>query len=186
MKINIQGHTLQLTNAIEEYAKKKCTTLEKYFEEGITGLEVELEHKPNRAIEKQNVAQLTMAVHGGVLRAEVKNEDMYVAIDLVISKLEKQLIKFKDKLKNHKKEKVITGKTLLDQLKEIGPNENPHFPKIVKTKKFSLKPMSVEEAALQLKLIHHDFYVFKNADTNETNVMYVRSDNSLGLIEPEF
>jgi putative sigma-54 modulation protein len=186
MKLNVHGYHLEVTQAIEDYSEKKFLALEKYFEEGITGLEAELEHRNNRAKDKQNVAQLTMKVHGGVLRAEVKHADMYAAIDLVVEKLEKQLKKFKDKLKNHRKEKVIVGKTLMDQLVELPPEDEPHFPRIVKTKKFAVKPMSVEEAAMQLNLIGHDFYVFKNSDTNETNVVYVRSDASLGLIEPEF
>ncbi len=186
MKINVYGHNLEMTSAIKTYALKKFSSLERYFEEGITGLEAELGHTHSRIQDKQNTAQLTMFVHGGILRAEVKHADMYAAIDVVVEKLEKQLIKFKEKLKNHKKDKVIVNGGLIRQLKEIGPNEEPLFPRIVKTKRFAIKPMDVEEAALQLKLIGHDFYVFKNAKTDETNVVYTRSDGTLGLIEPEF
>ncbi len=117
-----------------------------------------------------------------MLRAEEKNDDMYSAIDLVIDKLEGQIRKQKTKLQKRNYEDSLRFQNILSYDEDLSNGE----PEIVKTKKFAIKPMSDEEAVLQMELLGHDFYVYKSSNTNQVNVLYKRKDGNYGLIEQEF
>jgi putative sigma-54 modulation protein len=117
------------------------------------------------------------------LRGEESTDDMYASIDLVIDKLEKQIDKYKTKLSRKIRDGNI--KSIVNEQVQRSPVDEDE-PRIVRTKRFTMKPMPVEEAILQMNLVGHDFFVFTNADTDQVNVIYRRKDRNYGLIEPDF
>ena len=117
-----------------------------------------------------------------VLRAEETNDDMYAGIDLIVDKLERQIRKHKTKVNRKFREKGDVGLTFANPVPESADFEDDEL-EVVRTKRFDLKPMDSEEAILQMNLLGHSFYVFTNADTNRTNVVYKRKDGRYGLIE---
>lgn len=177
MNIIVRGRNLTVTPALKEYAEKKVSKIEKYFEDDLQNATVLL------SVEKgmQNV-EVTIPLQGYLLRGEEQTGDMYNSIDNVVDKLERQVRKYKTRI--NKKIKDVSVLDLIPE-NERPENEASLEPQIKKTKRFIIKPMMVEEAVLQMDLIGHDFYVFLNGETDETNVVYKRKDGHYGLIEPE-
>ncbi|CDI48383.1 ribosome hibernation-promoting factor, HPF/YfiA family [Clostridium tetani] len=176
MRVTVTGKNIEITNALRNVVEKKLEKLDKYFKPDVEA-QVTLSVEKNRQI-----IEVTIPFNGVILRGEEANEDMYASIDLVIDKLERQIRKQKTKL-----QKRMHGDSLRFQF--IPDYEGDKFKeesKIVKTKRFAIKPMSSEEAVLQMELIGHNFFVFESADTGEVNVVYKRKDGNYGLIEPEF
>ena len=175
MNISVYGKNIQLTDALKEVATKKISRLDKFFYKDI-------EAKVVLSVErKKQKVEVTIPFNGRILRVEEASEDMYSSIDDAVESLEKQIRKHKTKLEDrkHSNESIkFENVEPLDDMEE-------DF-KVVKTKRFSVKPMSIEEAVLQMDLLKHDFFVFLNADTEEVNVVYKRKDANYGLIEPEF
>ena len=175
MKLNFTGKNMDVTEALKDVTNKKLGKLEKYFQEDIQG-DVVFSTEKNRQI-----IEVTINLPGTILRAEESSDDMYVAIDKVIDVLERQIRKHKTKLQR----RYNNGETI--RFENIAPLEvEEEGPKIVKTKRFDMKPMSVEESILQMELLRHNFFVFLNAETDDLNVLYKRKDGNYGLIEPEF
>lgn len=172
MLFNIRGDKLVVTDAIKSYIEKKVGKLDKYFNEpnGITANVVVRTSGINQIVE------ITIPIKGTILRAEENNKDLYAAIDLASEKLERQIRKNKTRMKRHKE--VIN--MIVDF--EINEEESKEE-KIVKRKTVDSKPMSEEEAILQMNLIGHDFYIFKNTDKDNVSVVYKRKDNNYGIIE---
>ncbi|MBE6065491.1 MAG: ribosome-associated translation inhibitor RaiA [Clostridium cochlearium] len=176
MKITVTGKNIEVTNALRNVVEKKLEKLDKYFKPDIEA-QVTLSVEKNRQI-----IEVTIPFNGVILRGEEANEDMYASIDLVIDKLERQIRKQKTKL-----QKRMHGDSLRFQfIPDYEGDKSKEESKIVKTKRFAMKPMSSEEAVLQMELIGHNFFVFENGDTGEVNVIYKRKDGNYGLIEPEF
>ncbi|MBU5270113.1 ribosome hibernation-promoting factor, HPF/YfiA family [Clostridium cochlearium] len=176
MKITVTGKNIEVTNALRNVVEKKLEKLDKYFKPDIEA-QVTLSVEKNRQI-----IEVTIPFNGVILRGEEANEDMYASIDLVIDKLERQIRKQKTKL-----QKRMYGDSLRFQfIPDYEGDKSKEESKIVKTKRFAMKPMSSEEAVLQMELIGHNFFVFENGDTGEVNVIYKRKDGNYGLIEPEF
>jgi putative sigma-54 modulation protein len=181
MQLIVKGKNLEITGALREYAEEKVKKLEKYFDR-ILKAEIEMCVEKNPKISENQCIEVTIFSTGPVIRAKESAVDMYQAIDLVYDKLERQVKRFKRKRigrshhnANQKvKPLVLTGEE----------EEELEEPKIVKTKSFPIKPMTPEEAALQMDLVGHDFFVFINAETDQTNVVYRRKDGNYGLIEP--
>lgn len=176
MKIRIVGKNIEITNALKSIVEKKVSKLEKYFSENISAtatLSVE------RNLQK---IEVLIPFNNVMLRAEEKNGDMYSAIDLVIDKLEGQIRKQKTKLQRRNYEDSLR----FQNISSYEDDSKGEEPTIVKTKRFAMKPMSEEEAVLQMELLGHDFYVYKNSHTNQVNVLYKRNDGNYGLIEQEF
>ncbi len=176
MAIVVRGKNIDITPALKDYVEKRIGKITKYFDHlgEITAI---------LTVEKgRHIVEVTVPVNGMLLRGEEATNDMYTSIDLVIDKLERQIEKYKTKIaRKFRSSGGFKGELVASTVVE--PTEE--F-KVVKTKRFAIKPMSVEEALLQMNLIHHDFYVFSNADTEEVNVIYRRRDGNYGLIEPEF
>lgn len=175
MKFIISGKQLEVTEGLRDKVITKLGKLEKYFE-------TETEVQVTLSVMKINqIVEVTIPFNGMVLRAEMSHEDLYTAIDRVVSILEKQLAKNKSKLvkKNHHESLKFLKPDNIDQYDE----ENDF--KVVKSKKFAIKPMSIEEAILQMDLISHQFFMFLNCDTEKINVIYKRRDGNIGQIEPE-
>ncbi len=174
MKYNIRGSKLEVTDAIRNYIETKLNKLERYFEDK-ENINV------NVLIKTQGINQkveVTIPIKKTILRSEESNKDLYAAIDLVTDKLERQIRKNKTRLKKREtKENIIE---FIDfEVTEEEQQENT----IVKRKKIDLKPMSEEEAILQMNMLGHEFFVFEDADTNSNAVLYRRKDGNYGIID---
>ncbi|WLR55554.1 ribosome-associated translation inhibitor RaiA [Mesobacillus subterraneus] len=181
MNYNIRGENIEVTPAIREYVEKKVAKLDRYFTES-PNANVNVNLKVYQ--DKKSKVEITIPMKDLVLRAEELHEDMYAAIDLITDKLERQIRKHKTKVNRKFREK--------DSLKDYAPifteveqAEEDEDLEVVRTKSFDLKPMDSEEAILQMNMLGHSFYVFTNAETNQTNVVYKRNDGRYGLIEAQ-
>ncbi|MCY6369800.1 ribosome hibernation-promoting factor, HPF/YfiA family [Clostridium ganghwense] len=174
MNITVMGKNIAITNGLRNAVENKLSKLDKYFDPNV-------EVNATLSVEKtRQIIEVTIPFNGVILRGEEVNEDMYAAIDIVLEKMERQIRKQKTKLQRRK-----YGDALKFQfIPEYIPKDEDIDSKIVKTKKFPIKPMSSEEALLQMELLGHNFFVYTNADTNEVNVLYKRKDGHYGLIEP--
>jgi len=172
MKYNIRGDKLTVTKSIKDYIEEKLDRLNKYYEN-----HKDLECKVViRAKNSMQSIEVTIPLNKFILRAEVTDKDLYAAIDLVVDKLEGQIRKNKTKLKN-RYEKVELSEMILDF--DIEDEEELD---IIKRKNIDTKPMDEEEAILQMRLLNHDFFVFKNIDEECVSVIYKRKDNKYGII----
>lgn len=174
MVFNIRGNKIEVTDAIKAYIEKRIGRLDKYFENPD-------EMKANVLIYVSGVSQVvevTIPAPKVILRAEDRNKDLYTAIDEVVEKLERQIRKNKTKMKHKSRNERYNF--IMDFDTDI---EEENKETIVKRKKIDMKPMSEEEAILQMELIGHDFFVFKNVDDNNVSVVYKRKDKDYGIIE---
>ena len=172
MKLNIRGEKTNITEAMKTYAEEKIQKLNKYIEnsEEITGTILFKVYGPKQKIE------VTIPLKNYTLRVEEEGQDFYAVIDTSIDKLERQIIKNKARLSNKR------NKGKIDLILDFETEEENHN-KIVKRKQVDLKPMDEEEAILQMELISHDFYMFKNAKTDKMAVVYRRKHGDYGIIE---
>lgn len=176
MKIIVSGKNIEVTDPLKERAIKKLGKLEKFFDP-------DTEVNATMSVEKnRHIFEVTILFKGVLLRAEVENDDMYAAIDKSVDILERQIRRNKTRLAKKLREGSLRTENYSIQ-EEI--EEEKEF-KVVRSKKFSPKPMTVEEAILQMNLLGHEFFVFVNAETKDTNVVYKRKDGNYGLIEPEY
>ncbi len=175
MEIKIRGQNLELTDKIKSYSEEKINKLTKYFDH-IMEAEIELIAEKNPSISDSQIAEVTVFTKGHVLRAKEASSDIFASIDLVSAKLERQLKKYKDKMYKSSKRRP--------QVKEDHwTPEQIELSRIVKVKEVVMKPMTPEEATMQLDLLGHEFFVFTNSDTEEVNVVYKRNDDNYGLIK---
>ncbi|MCR6095114.1 ribosome-associated translation inhibitor RaiA [Salipaludibacillus agaradhaerens] len=183
MNFNIRGENLEITSSLKEYVEKKVGKLEKYFDT-IPSSDVHVKMSVLNSVQK---VEITIPMPKLLLRAEEKHTDMYAAIDLVIEKLERQIRKHKTKVNRKFRgddSLKYMFKNELEPLAEEDPTNDDEI-EIVRTKRFDLKPMDIEEAVLQMDMLGHNFFVFANAVSGFTNVVYKRKDGRYGLIEPE-
>lgn len=178
MKIKIFGKNIEVTEGIKGAVEEKLGKLDKYFAEE-TKADVTL--SVNRNDQK---VEVTIPVKGGIIRAEEVSEDMYASIDTVEETIERQLVKYKNKLVD--KKKSYRDNFTNDYIEADYEDEDEDVVKIVRTKSFGIKPMDAEEACIQMELLGHNFFVFLNAETDEVNVVYKRKGGTFGLIEPNF
>ena len=176
MRITITGRNIELTPGIKEAVEEKLSKLEKYFKPD-TDVNVTL----NVEKERQKI-EVTIPTKGHTIRAEEVSNDMYVSIDLVEETLERQLIKYRTKIISKKMNAAASFKA--EYLEEKIEEDDEEI-KIVRSKRYDLKPMYPEDACIQMELLGHDFFVFVNAETDEVNVVYKRKANTYGIIEPE-
>ena len=175
MKLNIRGDKLVVTDAIKAYIEEKLSKLNKYFDNDAIEAKIVIKVANNREI-----IEVTIPTNKYTLRAEERNEDLYAAIDLVIDKLERQIRKNKTKLNDrYKKESYMDFN--FDFIEEF-ENSIDEEELIVKRKTIDIKPMDEEEAILQMELLNHDFFVFKNLDEECISVLYKRKDGKYGII----
>ena len=175
MRFIITGRNINVTEGLKSAVEDKLGKLEKYFKpDTIVNVTLSVE-KDRQKIE------VTIPVKGNIIRSEQVSTDMYVSIDLVEEVIERQLKKYKNKLVAAKQNAADFSQAFLE---EEFYNE-PESIQIVRSKRFAVKPMDPEEACLQMELLGHSFFVFRNAQTDEINVVYKRKGNNYGLIEPE-
>ena len=177
MRVSVIAKNTTATPALKDMVEKKLSKVDRYFNP-------EVEAKATLSVQKnKQKVEITIPFNGIVLRAEEATDDMYKSIDLVVAKLERRIRKQKTKLSRRNNEslrfKTFDEVAVEDELIE----ENG---KVVKTKKFGIKPMSVEEAILQMGLVGHNFFVFQDADENKIAVVYKRKDGDYGLLEPDY
>lgn len=176
MKVIIRGKNIALTQGIEDKVNKKLSTLDKYF---IMSDDVEAKVLIRTYPLGQKI-EVTIPTEYVLLRAEVVDNDLYNAIDLVIDKLEGQIRKYKTRLSRKSKDNKLAF-----NVASIEPLENQEEDVVVKTKTINPKPMDLEEAIMQMELIGHSFFVYKDTETNLISVVYKRNDGGYGLIETE-
>lgn len=178
MRIVMSGKNVQIPDALKARAEKKVGKLERYFNPDIEAqIRFSLE-KGNR-----NICEITIPFYGDVLRAEETSGDLYMSLDRALEKIERQIHKHRTKL-----EKKMRDTAFQPEMPEYASGydfNDADDRRIVRTKRFSVKPMSVEDAIFQMDLVSHNFYVFTNAETGLVSVLYLRNDGGYGLIEPE-
>ena len=176
MRIKITGRNIELTEGLKAAVEDKLNKLEKYFTPD-TEVNVTLSVEK----ERQKV-EVTIPMKGSYIRSEQVSSDMYVSIDLVEEVIERQLKKYRTKLVTKQQNAAeVFKQDFLDE-----KSEDDEEIKIIRTKKFDMKPMYPEDACVEMELLGHDFYVFINAETEDVNVVYKRKGNTYGLIEPEY
>jgi putative sigma-54 modulation protein len=174
MRITISGRNIELTDGLKAAVEEKISKLEKYFTP-------ETEVYVTLSVEKERQKiEVTIPVKGNIIRSEQVSNDMYVSIDLVEEIIERQLKKYKNKIIAKQQNTSSFRKEFVE--KEIDSDDEI---RIIRSKKFDLKPMYPEDACVQMELLGHDFFVFVNAETDSVNVVYKRKGNTYGLIEPE-
>ena len=176
MRITITGKNIELTDGLKEAVEDRLSKLEKYFTP-------ETEAHVTLSVEKERQKiEVTIPGKGSVIRAEQVSNDMYVSIEVVEETIERQLKKYRNKIvtKQQSAEKFFAQEYL-----EKDAEDDDEI-RIIRTKRFGIKPMYPEDACVQMELLGHDFFVFLNAETEEVNVVYKRKGNTYGLIEPEF
>lgn len=187
MKIMTYGKNIDVTPALKNYAEEKVSKIAKFFNGAPLEAHISMQVEKDR-----HIVEVTAYINGIILRGEEETHDMYASIDGVIEKLERQVRKYKTKItrkirerKQEFKEEYKEERT--EELFNDEDIEEDEFePKIVRTKRFAIKPMDVQEAIMQMDLLGHDFFVFSNSETEEVNVVYKRKDGNYGLIEPTF
>ena len=174
MRIDIRGDKVKITEAIKSQIEEKLGKLDQYFEKP----EELKAYVVVRVRNKEQIIEVTIPTPKFTLRAETSEEDLYTAIDLTMDKLERQIRKNKTKMRRKFKD-VLQYEMMMDI------TEDEEESSIVKRKAIELRPMDEEEAILQMELVDHDFFVFKNVDTDSISVLYKRKDGSYGIINTE-
>ena len=179
MQVQVRGKGIEVTDALRSYADRKVNKLTKHF------------HNLNGAMVTQTVqgkmhrVEVQLDGDGITLRGEDRGDDLYAAIDRVVDKLERQMQKYKDRsrrlhVRYHHEHDTLRVTDAAD-----GVADEPVLGRIVRQKRFAIKPVAPEEALAQMELLSHDFFVFENAETGQVNVLYRREDGNYGLLEPE-
>lgn len=183
LKIRIKGNNIKVTDSLKSYVEEKIGRLSKYYDR-LQSAEVELLVQDNRSAEESQRVEVTLLANGAVFRCEEASISMYASIDIASEKLVRQLKRYKNKMidKKGKKGKDDSYGDLEgydDAIMEIDP-------KVVRVKKFSVKPMSPLEASLQMDMLNHNFFVFLNEESDLVTVIYKRTDGDIGLLEPDY
>lgn len=176
MRIVITGKNIELTDGLKDAVEERLSKLEKYFASD-TEIYVTLSVEK----ERQKI-EVTIPMKGHIIRSEQVSSDMYVSIELVEEVIERQLKKYRTKLIDRQQ----NAAAYFNQEFIEKEDEDEEEIRIIRSKKFGMKPMYPEDACVQMELLGHDFFVFRNAESDEVNVVYKRKGNTYGLIEPEF
>ncbi|MFQ6130756.1 MAG: ribosome hibernation-promoting factor, HPF/YfiA family [Armatimonadota bacterium] len=184
MRVESRGKNVRITSALREHAQERLEKLSRFFDH-LADAQVTISF--NRG---QHRADILLNVNGLLLRAEERADEVHTAIDRAADKLERQLVKFKEKLQSRARVRLgeaapIEAEPASAPGEAEATEESADELTIVRAKRFAMKPMTPEEAALQMELLHHDFYVFRNGESSQVNVIYRRKDGTYGLIEPE-
>ncbi len=179
MKTTITGKNMVVTPGITERIMKKTNRMERYLKQ-----DTEMFVRLSKERSNRRIAEITVPFEGVIIRAEASAEDnLYLAIDQALAKLEKQIHRHRTKLEKRLREDAFKN-TELEFIEDAAAGTQEER-KIVRLKQFPVRPMSVEDATMQMELLGHSFFVFVNNETERTNVLYLRKDGDLGLLEPE-
>lgn len=178
MQIATTFRHLEPSDALKSYAEEKLERIKKYIDEPVAA-------QVFMTVEKiRHCAEVTLTAKGITIKASEETNDMYAAIDAVVDKIERQLRRYKERIKDHKPAPDTLERQVRKSIVEAESIEQRLPPVVIRTKTFSIKPMSVEEAVMQMDLLHKDFLVFTDSTTDTINVIYRRKDGNYGLIEP--
>jgi putative sigma-54 modulation protein len=178
MQITTTFRHMEPSDALKSYAEEKLERVRKYIDEPIVA-------QVFMTVEKiRHAAEVTITAKGITIKASEETNDMYSAVDAVVDKIERQLRRYKERIKEHKPAADVRERQIRKSVVEAASLETRREPVVIRTKTFSIKPMSVEEAVMQMDLLHKDFLVFTDAATENINVIYRRKDGDYGLIEP--
>jgi putative sigma-54 modulation protein len=180
MDMQITGKNLDISVAANNYIKRKLAKVNRYLKK-IEAFEVVASEEKTRSPDQRFIMQVTVQNRGTILRGEERGADLYTAIDKVAEVMNRQVEHYKGKLPSSRRRGTRSIRT---PASEIPPSEVEAGPRIVKTKRFDVKPMDIDEAIDQMVLLAHDFFLFYNTDNNKINLIYKRKDGNYGLIEP--
>ena len=178
MELIITGKNMEVSDRVREYVEKKAGRLDRYLQ-NIDEASLELTRSSAKSAEDRHIAQLTVRAKGTILRAEERAPDIFTAFDAVLDKMYRQIMRYKTRRRRRGR---VQEEELLPPVEEY-EEEAPR--QIVRTKRFVVLPMGEEEAADQMELLGHTFFLFLNAETGDLNIIYRRRDGNYGLIEPE-
>jgi putative sigma-54 modulation protein len=188
MKLVIHGKNIEITDAIHEYVHQKIEKAVNHFQNLTNEVDVHLSVARNPRINPKQAAEVTIYANGTVIRAEESSENLYASIDLVADKIARQLRKYKERRqdkKTHAQPKAGVGVEQQPVISDLIGDRTPELPsEVVRTKYFAMPAMTIKEALEQLQLVGHDFYMFRNAETGEINVIYERNHGGYGVIQP--
>ena len=186
MKLVIHGKNIEITDAIREYVHQKIEKAVSHFQNMTNEVDVHLSVARNPRINTKQAAEVTIYANGSVIRAEESSENLYASIDLVADKIARQLRKYKERRQDKKTQtKTVLETTDTPVVADLIGDRTPELPsEVVRTKYFAMPPMTLAEALEQLQLVGHDFYMFRNAETGEINVIYERNHGGYGVIQP--
>lgn len=187
MKLVIHGKNIEITDAIREYVHQKIEKAVNHFQNLTTEVDVHLSVARNPRINPNQAAEVTIYANGTVIRAEETSESLYASIDLVADKIARQLRKYKERRQDKKTHAQPKTEVEVEQpvVSDLIGDRTPELPsEVVRTKYFAMPPMTLAEALEHLQMVDHDFYMFRNAETNEINVIYERNHNGYGVIQP--
>ena len=189
MKLLIQGNNITVTDSIHDYVQQKVEKAVKHFQNITTKIDVHLSVNSNARVLDKHKAEVTVYANGTVIRAQEGSENLYASIDLVSDKIARQLRKYKEKQLHKKTHAQVTTRDIVEEATveaTLVSDRAPELPnEVVRTKYFTMPPMTVEEALEQLQLVDHDFYMFLNSATQEINVIYCRNHGGYGVIQPK-
>jgi len=179
VKIDLAARNLEVTEDLREYITKKLSKIEKYFAKNVVAQVV------LSAERERQIAEITLPLDGLVVRSQEATDDIYASVNLAVDKIERRIERYRARFLRRKREgraqvRSVGAAEPVQLAEESGPE-----PRLVKVKRFAIKPMTVDEAILQMNLLGHDFFVFTNGETEQVNVLYRRKDGNYGLIEPE-
>lgn len=178
MQVMTTFRHMEQSEALKAYVEEKLERVNKYIDEPITA-------QVYFTVEKiRHIAEIVITARGITTKASEATNDMYAAVDMVLDKIERQLKRYKEKLKDHKPGASSNGRTVSKKIFEAESLEASPEPVVITTKTETAKPMAVEEAVMQMDLLHKDFLVFTDAGSGEINVLYRRKDGNFGLIQP--
>jgi putative sigma-54 modulation protein len=169
MQVQVRGKNVAVTPALRRYVIRKLDHLDR-FSDGFGRAQVTLS-----VVREHHICEVTVPMGSHLLRAEERSQDMYCSIDLVVDKLQRQVEKYRTRL--------LAGR--VEEEEPAAPSPPPDGGLVVRTKRYPVKPMTVDEAVMEMELLGHDFFIFTNADTDRVSVVYRRWDGNFGLIEPE-
>lgn len=181
MRIDIVGKNYTVSDRLDDIIRRKAERLDRFFSDDVTARVVcKEEHKGRFTLE------ITIIVDGVVIRSEETSDNMYNNIDVVVPKIDRQIRKHRTRLTKKFKDSVFNFQVAEAEAIELNDTQEAEVPAIVKTKKFELQPMSVEEAIEQMDLLENKFFVYLNPESGKVNIVYRRYDKTIGLIQPEY
>jgi putative sigma-54 modulation protein len=184
MNVKISGRHMEMTDALKSYVEAGLFKLRHHFDKMIDADVV-------FTIEKhRHIAEINLHANGIRIHGKESSSDMYASVDAVLAKLDRQVRKYKDRINRHQprtaKEARDYNHQIIEVVQESEETEEPAAHRVILRERIPMKPMSVDEAAMQLELVDDTFLVFSNAETQQVNVIYAREDGTYGLIEPQF
>jgi putative sigma-54 modulation protein len=176
LKIDLTALNIDVTDDLRNHVEKKLGKIEKYFDRSASA-QVVLSSQRERQI-----VEITLPLDGFVVRGQEATSDIYASVNLAVDKIERRIERYRARFQRRKREGRAQARSLAAQ---VTPAETGGEPRLVKVKRFNIKPMNVDEAIMQMSLLGHDFFVFMSSETEQVNVLYRRKDGDYGLIEPE-